>query len=100
MKTGKILFVLILAALLLSGCAKPEDKLLGTWKIRSGGTDVYFVFQKNNELNVNNEVFTKYFITEDNQLVLGEQDPVPFSVKNNTLRVKQGDLILTYTKVK
>jgi hypothetical protein len=100
MRTRVLLCCMLLLAVLLAGCKKPEDKLLGTWKIVSGGEEVYFTFQKNNELNVNNAIFTKYFVTKDNELVLGVQEPVPFSVKNGVLRIKQEGLILTYQKVK
>jgi hypothetical protein len=100
MRTKFLLFFVSLVVMALAGCAKPEDKLLGTWKIISGGEDVYFTFKKNNELNVNNAVFTKYFVTKDNKLVLGPEDPVPFSVRKDVLRIKQEGLILTYTKVK
>jgi hypothetical protein len=100
MKTRALLYCVLLLAAFFAGCAKPEDKLLGTWKIVSGGEEVYFTFQKNNELNVNNAVFTKYFVTKDNKLILGLEEPVPFSVKNDVLRIKQEGLILTYRKVK
>ncbi|GHV29137.1 hypothetical protein AGMMS4952_14330 [Spirochaetia bacterium] len=74
---------------------------MGTWKTVSGGQDVYFTFQKDLSLNVNNEIFLRYFVTKDNKLILGQQEPVPFSIKNNTLRIiQEGDTILTYTKVK
>jgi hypothetical protein len=105
MKKRVLLFLvpLLTAPLLtaaLAGCSKPEDKLLGTWKIVSGGEEVYFVFQKNHELNINNKVFTKYFVTKDDKLVLGLEEPVPFSVRKDVLRIKQEGLILTYRRVK
>ena len=100
MSIKEMSFIFLLLTVVFAGCAKPEDKLLGTWKTTSGGKDIYFTFQKNNELNVNNEVFTKYFVTKDNKLGWGMEEPAPFSIKNNILRIKQEGLILTYQKVK
>jgi hypothetical protein len=96
---GLALIFLALTAI-FAGCTKPEEKLWGTWKIRSGKTDVYFTFLKNNELNVNDEVFMKYFVTKDKKLVLGMEEPVSFAIKNNILRINQEGHILTYVKVK
>jgi hypothetical protein len=99
MKTKTLLLFLLFLAAVFAGCKKPKNELLGTWQINSGGTIVYFTFQENNDLNVNNEVFTKYFITEDHKLIIGREDPVQFSVRNNTLRIMQEGTILTYTRV-
>jgi hypothetical protein len=98
MKVKKIFFLLLTA--LLTGCLRPQDKILGTWKTVSGGETVYFTFQKNNELNVNNQIYMKYFITKDKKIILGREEPVPFSIKGGTLRIEQENLTLIYTRVK
>ncbi|MDR2477460.1 MAG: hypothetical protein LBD18_06725 [Treponema sp.] len=93
------LFLLLLTMFFI-GCTKPQDKILGTWKTVSGGKDVYFTFQKDNNLNVNNEIFVHFFVTSGGRLILGLEEPVPFSIKGNTLRIEQEGHTLTYTRVK
>jgi hypothetical protein len=95
----KILTGLMLLVIFFAGCTKAKDKLLGTWSTVSNATTVYFTFQKNNELNVNNEVFMNYFVTNDKKLVLGREEPALFSVNGDTLRIKQGSHMLTFKKV-
>ncbi|GHV88651.1 hypothetical protein AGMMS50267_10110 [Spirochaetia bacterium] len=92
-------YLLLLAALtiILSGCGKPEDKLLGTWQNKDG---ILFTFSANNDLNVNNEIWLKYFITNDNRLRLGDEEPVPYTIKQGTLEIDQGDIKLTLTRKK
>jgi hypothetical protein len=92
-----ILFLLLTVAVILSGCGKPEDKLIGTWKNRDG---VLITFSKNNDLNVNNEIWLKYFITNDNKLRLGDEIPAPYSIKQGTLEIDQGDIKLIFTRQK
>ncbi|MDR3284086.1 MAG: hypothetical protein LBS97_02780 [Treponema sp.] len=85
-----------------TGCAQPEDKLLGTWATVSNGQTVYFSFLKNNELNVNNEIFMNYFVTGDNKLVLGREAPASFSIKGDTLQINQEDYVhvMTFKRLK
>ena len=97
MKT-KLLFFLLPA--LLGGCNNPQNKILGTWKITMGGEDIYFSFQEKNELNINNQIFMKYFITKDKKIILGREEPVPFFIEGDTLRIEQESLTLTYIRVK
>lgn len=84
----------------LSGCGgKPESALIGTWKMaRRDGTVTWFVFLSDNMLNVNNEIWMRYFVTSDKKIVLGEEAPAPYSIKNGTLTIKQEHSILTLTK--
>jgi hypothetical protein len=84
---------------LSTACAKPKDSLVGTWKmIQTDGNVVLFTFFADNTLNVNDEIWLKYFITEDGKLILGEEEPVPYSVRDRVLRIKQEGLILTLVK--
>ena len=82
------------------GCVSPEDEIMGVWKAVSGEEDIYFTFEENNELNVNNQIFMKYSITEDHKIIWGGEDPVPFSIKNNTLRIMHDSVVLTYKRIK
>jgi hypothetical protein len=66
--------------------------------VQPGGNIVIFTFAADHTLNVNDEIWLKYFITEDDKLILGEEEPVPYSINNRTLRIKQEGLILTLTK--
>jgi len=94
-------FVLLLMILIsLGGCTGPQNKLIGTWKMVSDKEDIYFTFQKDNDLNVNNQIYVKYFITKNNEIVIGEEKPVPFTIKKNTLTIQQESLVLTLVKVK
>jgi hypothetical protein len=100
MKLRKWLILTMAAALTVFACAKPQDRLVGTWKTLSGGTEVFFFFERDNSLNINNEVFTRYFVTEDNRLILGREEPAPFSIRGNTLTISQEDHALILKKVK
>jgi hypothetical protein len=84
-------------AVVLSGCGKPEDKFIGTW---INGDGIRFTFSENHDLNVNNEIWLKYFITNDNKLILGDEAPVPYSIKKGTLEIDQGDIRLILTRKK
>ena len=102
MKNLFLLMTLVSLTILISlgGCAGPQDKIIGTWMMVSGGEDIYFTFQKDNDLNVNNQIFVKYFITKDNEIVIGEEKPVPFLIKRNTLTIQQESHVMTLTRVK
>jgi hypothetical protein len=88
--------------LLFPGCGgKPEAALVGKWKmVQRDGTVAWFVFSSDNTLNVNNEIWMGYSVTNDKKLILGEEEPVPYSIKNETLTIKQEHLILTLTRQK
>ena len=96
----KIYFIFLVISILLGGCARPQDKILGTWKTVSGEEDIYFTFQDDNDLNVNDQILVKYFVTEDKKIVIGDEGPVPYSIKDNILSIKQESFVLTLTKVK
>lgn len=93
------LFVLLLAAILLAGCMMPRDKILGTWKTGSDEQTIYFTFYKNNELNINNEIYMQYAIVEKDKIRLGQEEPALFFIEGNTLTINQEGHILTLTKV-
>ncbi|MDR0708338.1 MAG: hypothetical protein LBF60_10785 [Treponema sp.] len=100
MKKKSVFCALLVVAMALSGCGgKPESALIGTWKMaRRDGTVTWFVFLSDNMLNVNNEIWMRYFVTSDKKIVLGEEAPAPYSIKNGTLTIKQEHSILTLTK--
>jgi hypothetical protein len=100
MRLNIFVSVCLLLGVVLGGCKKPQDKLLGTWKTTTDGQVVYFTFQKNNDLNVNNQVFMKYFITKKNNLILGREEPAPFSIKGKTLRIEQAEHTLLFERVR
>jgi hypothetical protein len=82
------------------GCLGPEEKILGTWRSNTM-ENFYFTFMENEELNVNDQIFMKYNFTPDKKkLVLGEEEPVPFTLKGNTLQIHQQGLDITLTNVK
>jgi hypothetical protein len=90
---------LIVSIILITACGKAEDTLVGTWRmVQPDGNVVLFTFSADNTLNVNDEIWLKYFITKDGKLILGEEEPVPYSIKNNIMRIKQEGLILTLVK--
>lgn len=92
-------FFLTLSVILIAACGKPEDALVGTWKMtQPNGNIVLFTFSADNTLNVNNEIWLKYFITKDKKLILGEEDPVPYSIESHVLSIKQEGLTLTLVK--
>lgn len=85
----------------ISGCAKPETALTGTWKMtQNDGNVIWFTFSSDNTLNVNNEIWLHYFVTKDKKLILGEEEPAPYSIKNNTLRIEQEGLTLVLIRQK
>jgi hypothetical protein len=98
MKT-RIWFVLLMVPVFFTGCVKPEKKILGTWKLDTM-ENFYFTFMENEELSVNDEIFMKYNFTSDNKLVLGQEEPVSFTIKGNTMYIHQEGLNITLTKVK
>ncbi|MDR2702698.1 MAG: lipocalin family protein [Spirochaetaceae bacterium] len=94
----KFFLFLSLILIFFSGCAGPEKKLLGTWKL--DGKEFYFTFLNHEDLNVNNEIFMKYSITDDGKIILGEEEPVAFELKDDTITIKQEGLNITLTRVK
>ena len=98
-KNKQAIFFVFCVLLFFYGCVSPEDEIIGVWKSVSGEEDIYFTFEKN-ELNVNNQIFMKYSITEDHKITLGDEDPVPFSIKNNTLRIMHDSVVFTYKRIK
>jgi hypothetical protein len=92
-------FCLIVSIILITACGKAEDTLVGTWRmVQPDGNVVLFTFSSDHTLNVNDEIWLKYFITKDDKLILGEEEAVPYSIKNNIMRIKQEGLILTLVK--
>ncbi|MDR0412032.1 MAG: hypothetical protein LBH75_08695 [Treponema sp.] len=90
---------LIVLIILTAACAKPEDAFVGTWKMtQPDGDAILFTFFADHTLNVNDEIWLKYFVTKDDKLILGEEEPVPYSIKNRVLRIRQEGLILTLVK--
>jgi hypothetical protein len=89
---------LLIILIFFSGCYGPEKKILGTWKI--DGQEFYFTFLNHEDLNVNNEIFMKYSLTDDGKIVLGEEKPVAFELKGNTIVIRQEGLNITLTRVK
>jgi len=93
------IFFLLLIPVFFSGCGGPEKKILGTWK--TDGEEVYFTFLNHEDLNVNNEIFMKYLLTDDGKIALGEEEPVPFELKGNTLIIRQPQgFTINLTRVK
>ena len=95
----RFLFLLFAVLICFTGCGGPARKILGTWQIDTID-NFYVTFMKNGELNVNNEIFMKYSFTADNKLVLGQEQPVSYTFKGNTLRIHQEGLDITLIKVK
>lgn len=102
MKIKLIIIFLLLPAIMYSGCTRKQNIITGTWKAVSDrdGEDIFFVFGDNNELNVNNQVYTKYFITKENQIIWGQEEPAPFSIEGDMLFIHQHGLTLKFTRVK
>ncbi|MDR2447725.1 MAG: hypothetical protein LBD58_10665 [Treponema sp.] len=102
MKKKNFFCALIVVIMALSGCGgEREAALIGTWKMtQRDGTITWFVFSSGNTLNVNNEIWMRYFVTSDKKIILGEEDPAPYSIKNGVLTIKQEHSILTLTKEK
>jgi hypothetical protein len=92
------LFLLVIFSV-FSGCGGPEKKILGTWKV--DGEEFYFTFLNHEDLNVNNEIFMKYTLTNDGKIILGEEEPVEFTMKGDTIVVKQPQgFTINLTRVK
>jgi hypothetical protein len=95
----KFILIFLFILVLLSGCAGPKKKILGTWKL--AGEEFYFTFLNHEDLNVNNEIFMKYSITDDGKIALGEEEPVDFEIKGNTITIRQPQgFTITLTKIK
>lgn len=100
MKKIVVFSLFITLVMILSGCRKPETQLLGTWTTNQTGETVRFTFTDDNTLNVNNEIWLQYTITKDQKIILGEESPVPYSIKNGILTIDQEDYTLILTRQK
>jgi len=95
----KIILFLLLILVFFSGCAGPKKKILGTWKLAE--EEFYFTFLNHEDLNVNNEIFMKYSITDDGKIALGEEEPVAFEIKGDTIIIRQPQgFTITLYKIK
>ena len=94
-----IFLFLLINFVFFSGCGGPEKKILGTWRV--DGQEFYFTFLNHEDLNVNNEIFMKYSLTDDGKIVLGEEEPVPFEIKGDAITIKQPQgFTINLTRVK
>jgi hypothetical protein len=92
-----VLFLIIL--LFFFGCGGADKKILGTWKL--DGEEFFITFLNREDLNVNNQIFMKYSLTDDGKIVLGEEEPAELELKGNAIIIKQqGGFTLTLTRVR
>ena len=95
----KNIFLFLIISIFFLGCGGQEKKLLGTWKME--GEEFYFTFLNREDLNVNNQIFMKYSLTDDGKIVLGEEEPAEFEIKGNAINIKQrGGFTISLTRVK
>jgi len=95
----KKIFLFLVIFVFFFGCAGPDKKLLGTWKL--DGEEFYFTFLNREDLNVNNQIFMKYSLIGGGKIVLGEEEPAGFEIKGNAIIIKQREgFSITLTRVK
>jgi len=65
------------------------------------GEEFYFTFLNHEDLNVNNEIFMKYKLTDDGKIVLGEEEPVELEIKGDKAVIRQPQgFTISLTRVK